>query len=374
MVLIESLDQGKELDSRQKRAGMNIQKTNQKMNSQVEEYGNWISFITYNNACSRSNSLIIMEGNMKTFFSIVGALALLFASGTLLASGDSKETSSRAWLGVSVQDVTADQAKELGLKKPEGAYVNDVVKKSPAETAGIQKSDVIVEFNGRQIYDADGLVSAVKKTEVGAKVKVIVVRKGERKDLLATIGKHKRRMNFAFTPPDFPHQIRVFKGPSLGMDLIPLSPQLGRYFETPEGKGLLVERVEEGSTAEKAGFMAGDVITKVNDKRVSKVHEFRSELAEYQEGDKVDIEIIRKGSRKTLTVEIEDADEEGFDFSIGEFDLPDRINVDVPRFDFNFDELRAQLDKLRKELDKLKKKIEEKIDQRLIRGEFMPET
>lgn len=284
------------------------------------------------------------------------------------------ETSSRSWLGVSVKDVTADHAKELGLKKAEGAYVSDVIKKSPADSAGIKEGDVVVEFNGRQIYDADGLVSAVRKTDVGTKVNLKVIRKGERKDLQATIGKPNRRMSYAFAPHDLPHNIRVFKGPRLGMSLIPLNPQLGKYFEAPDGKGLLIEKVEEGSAAEKAGFMAGDVVTKVGKKQVEKVHEFRSELAEYEEGDKVDVEIIRKGSRKTLTVEIEEVDEEGFDFSIGEIDVPE-FEVEIPEvenlrhFDFNLDELRPELERLQRELDRLKERIGERLKQRIIREE-----
>lgn len=310
---------------------------------------------------------------MRPLVSIALAMALLLSGELYGSTGGGKVVEvrkggsfSRSWFGVSVKDLTEKQAKELGLPKAEGAYVDDVVKKSPAEAAGVQEGDVIVEFGGRQIYDADGLVSAVRKTEVGAKVSLTVLRKGERKNLHATIGKMPRkRMSIVFTPRDIPHLVHIEKGPSLGMRVIPLNPQLGKFFEVPDGKGLLVEEVKQGSSAEKAGFMAGDVITKIGDKRVGKVSEFRSELAEYEEGDKITVEIFRKGSRKTLTVEVEETEDEEFEFSIGRLDVPG-MNIDLPEFDFKFDELRPELERLQRELDMLKERIEKGIHERLV--------
>jgi len=180
-------------------------------------------------------------------------------------------------------------------------------------------------------------------------------------------------MSFSFMPHDMPRAVRIEKRPTLGMSVIPLNPQLAKYFDVPDGKGLLVEEVKEGSAAEKAGFMAGDVIMKIGDKRVAKVHEFRSELAEYEEGDKVSVEILRKGSRKTLTVEIEETEEEEFEFSIKGFEVP-RMHIDLPEFDFQFDDLRPEFERLQRELDRLKERIEERFNRRLIREERIPET
>jgi serine protease Do len=281
---------------------------------------------------------------------------------------------SKAWLGVAVEDVSADRSKELGMKKTEGAYVKEVIKKSPADSAGIREGDVIVEFAGRTIYDADGLVSAVRKTEVGTKAKITVLRKGVRKEMAATIQKPpKRKKSMALVPPGISKSIHVFRGLApIGLTLRPLNEQLGKYFDVPEGKGLLVERVEEGSGAEKAGFMAGDVILRVGETSVSKVHEFRTELAKKEDGEKVSVEVLRKGSKRTLTVEVEKSDNmEGYEFHMGDSPMPERfdINIDMPEWEeFNFDEIRPELDRLRREIDRLKIKIEEKTIQRIMRN------
>ena len=85
----------------------------------------------------------------------------------------------------------------------------------------------------------------------------------------------------------------------MGLGLMELNPQLGKYFEAPEGKGVLVESVKEGSAAEKAGFRAGDVILKIGDKNVEKIRDVHKQLSKYEEGDKANFEILRKGTRMT---------------------------------------------------------------------------
>ena len=228
---------------------------------------------------------------MKTKLPIL--LTTLFLVGlTLGVSGDAfgqrqveiirnLKGASGPWLGVYLQDVTPKLAKKENLKSEEGAYVSKVMKKSPADSAGIQKGDVIVDFNGRQIYDADDLVRAVRKAEVDTKAKVVVMRGGEKKELFVTLKKYPRQgLARAFLPMDLPHRVMTLRGTgTIGLALMELNPQLGRYFEAPEGKGVLVESVEEGSTAEKAGFKAGDVILKIGVRNVAEIGAVHKQLS-----------------------------------------------------------------------------------------------
>lgn len=217
----------------------------------------------------------------------------------------------RAWLGVSVQDLTPKLARTMGLKITEGALVTDVVEKSPADSAGIQEKDVIVEFAGRMIYDASDLVKAVERQEPGTRVELTIVRKNERKKLSATLGKRPRRMDermfgFSVRPP----RIQIFRsGEILGMELMELNDQLAEYFQVPEGDGVLIKRVEKNSEADKAGLKAGDVILSVGGKRVNDIDDVNRALRRYEEGDKVEIEVLRKGTKKTVTVVIENEED-----------------------------------------------------------------
>lgn len=86
------------------------------------------------------------------------------------------DQSVRPWIGVQVRTVDQEAARFLGLARAEGALVTGVVANSPAREAGLRQWDVIVEFNGGKISNADELVAAIKNTQVGQKVKVLVVR------------------------------------------------------------------------------------------------------------------------------------------------------------------------------------------------------
>ncbi len=291
------------------------------------------------------------------------------AHARVMMSQTDKQTR-RPWLGVYLRDVTPEFAKKENLKTEEGTYVTRVVRRSPADSAGIKKGDVIVEFNGRQIYDSDDLIRSVRRAEVGSKGKIVVMRGSEKKELQVTLRRYPRRLRSrAFTFPSIPHRIMIFRGTGTqGLSLMDLTPQLGRYFEAPDGKGVLVESVEEGSAAETAGFKAGDVILRIGDTKVENLQDVREELSEFEEGEKVNVEILRKGSRMTLSLEIEESEGPselefffGGDWPPGP---PDDIHIEFDQpgkdhwFDFRIPDPKPQLEKLLIDLDQIRKKLE----------------
>jgi membrane-associated protease RseP (regulator of RpoE activity) len=235
-----------------------------------------------------------------------------------------RESSRRAWLGVAVQDLTPRLARSMDLRITEGALVSEVVKNSPADSAGIKEKDIIVEFAGRLIYDADDLLTTMQKQDPGTRVELTVVRKGEKKKIRLTLGKRPRRLEarvvprlgefeFHLRPPRIDGSLHLpgIGQPRqvLGLELMELNDQLAEYFQVPEGDGVLIKYVEKNSAAEKAGLKAGDIILSVGKKRVNDVGDVDRALRRYTEGDKVEIEILRKGSKKTVTVEIQEDDD-----------------------------------------------------------------
>ena len=91
----------------------------------------------------------------------------------------------RGRLGVSVRDVSKKLADKMKLKAASGAYVSDVEGESPAEEAGILEGDVIVKFGTKEIGDSDDLIRAVRKSEPGEEVTIVVNRGGDSKTLKA---------------------------------------------------------------------------------------------------------------------------------------------------------------------------------------------
>ena len=280
--------------------------------------------------------------------------------------------SQKGWLGVSIQDITTHLKRSMDLKTTEGALVSNVVDDSPADSAGIKEDDVIVQFDGKDIGEASNLQEAVAKTKPGTKVSITLVRKGEKKTLQVTIGKYPRSERFSIAIPRVPRALEIMgEGYRVqGLTLRTLSDQLAQYFELPDGKGVLVWEVEKDSPADKAGIKAGDVITQVASKRVKEVRDVSRALGAFDEGEKVNVEVIRKGARKSLSMEVAEAEDfHGFNFRFDgprfnrdfrEFHfngVPD-IDIDVPRIEI--EHIRPDLDGLRIEMDHLRDQLRDR--------------
>ncbi|WP_167482010.1 S1C family serine protease [Leptospira andrefontaineae] len=85
----------------------------------------------------------------------------------------------RARLGVALDDLTEETAKELKLSGPEGAFVRQVQNGSAAAEAGIDVEDVILEIDGTKIKTANDVVSKIRASKVGQRVSIVVFRKGQ---------------------------------------------------------------------------------------------------------------------------------------------------------------------------------------------------
>jgi predicted metalloprotease with PDZ domain len=263
---------------------------------------------------------------MNTFYHGMTRAVILAIATTVLVLGalagepqekKAEKAKGPAWLGVMVADVTKSLATDENLKTETGALVRDVVRESPAEAAGVKEGDVIVAFAGKEIQDASDLTRAVQKNAPGAKASITVLRDGTKKELSVTLGTPKADERFAVgvpLPPKAPlpqkNVFRFFVGQgTLGLEVMTLNEQLGSYFGAPDGEGVLVTSVEKDSPADKAGFKAGDVIIRVGRKTIEEVEEIHRALRKVKVGDKVEVEVVRKGDRKTLSVTKEESPE-----------------------------------------------------------------
>ncbi|MBM2841452.1 MAG: hypothetical protein HW412_1980 [Bacteroidetes bacterium] len=324
---------------------------------------------------------------MKTAF-ILGAFVLpLLFGGTACGHGRNdrgvivhvKSPDERSgYLGVSIQDMTRRLARSMDVKTDEGALVNDVTEDSPADKAGIKDEDIIVEVDGQKITDADELREVVRKIKPDTKVNVVVMRKDEKKTLPATIGETPRSRSYSYSfthpmtpraprPPRGPMNLRIFRSSAfLGMELTELNKQLGKYFEAPDGKGVLVNEVEEDSKAGKSGFLAGDVITKIGKESIEDVRDVEHALRDYKEGEKAEVEIIRKGSKKTLSFEVPDMDRRHRFFgSEGHEEFLDDFDIDIDPPDVEWEEqdhgsFKRDLKQLEQELRELGREVQTK--------------
>jgi serine protease Do len=176
----------------------------------------------------------------------------------------------RGWLGVSIQRVTPEIAESLGIDKSRGALVANVMEGSPAAEAGIKTGDVIVEYNGNKIEDANQLPILVARTDVGDTVDVDLLR--DKKQISATvkIGEMKDREVVASAPQ---------KG-KLGLTVQNITPQLAEGLGLKRANGVVITSVQPQSTASEAGLRRGDVILEVNRKQIANVDSFQTTVNE----------------------------------------------------------------------------------------------
>jgi serine protease Do len=185
----------------------------------------------------------------------------------------------RGWLGVQVQPVTQAIADSLGLKKTEGAIVDNAQEGSPAARAGIQAGDIITAVNGTPIKDARDLARTIGTLSPNTPVKLDIIRQGEARALTVTLAQMPNERQ-ASTGPETPTPHGV---PNLGLTVAPAAASgAGRT-------GVVITAVDPEGPAAEAGFEAGDVILDVGGKPVANAGDVARALREAQAQGKHDV-------------------------------------------------------------------------------------
>jgi len=183
----------------------------------------------------------------------------------------------RGWLGVSIQELTPELAKSFALKEKKGALVAQVVSGSPAEKAGIEQGDVIVEFDGKEVSDSKDLPRMVASTPVGKAATIKLLRNGKVLDLQVKVGEIEEKVEITKAPS---HK-------SLGITVQNLTPEIAKGLGLKKDTGVVVTGVEPGSAAANAGIQTGDVIREVNRKPIKDVNDFVQKIEKVKDQDNI---------------------------------------------------------------------------------------
>ncbi len=238
---------------------------------------NYVPFIQTDAAVNPGNSggpLINMRGEVVGINSQIvsrsgGYMGLSFAIPIDVAMNTAEQIKvngkvSRGRLGVSIQEVDAELAESFGLKKAGGALVSEVEPGSPAEKAGVETSDIIMQYDGKPIENSFDLPRLVGATKPGSAVRIAVWRKGEMRELTVKVGE------MANSKADSGDK----KTEMAGLTVTPLNPDQKRQLGIQSG--VLVD--EARGTAARAGIQPGDVIMAVGNAAVNNARELARAL------------------------------------------------------------------------------------------------
>jgi serine protease Do len=179
----------------------------------------------------------------------------------------------RGYMGVYIQDVTPDIAKQFNLKETRGALIGDVSADTPGARAGLKRGDVILGLNGQEVSGANQLRLNISQTPPGSTVKLKVWRDGKTQDMNLTLGELPEKAEKASMGEES-------GGALVGVDVQDLTPEIAQQLNLRAAThGVVVSSVDQSSPAAAQGLRQGDVIQEVNHKPVTNVDEFNRGLA-----------------------------------------------------------------------------------------------
>lgn len=271
---------------------------------------NYVPFIQTDVAINPGNSggpLFNLKGevigvNSQIYSRTGGFMGLSFAipiDDALNVVEQLKSTGSvaRGWLGVTIQEVSRDLAESFGLDKPKGALIAGVLDGGPADKSGLKVGDVIVKFNGKRVIRSSALPPMVGRVKVGEKVPVVIYREGKRRNLSVRVGALDGQ-----TASAGPNQANTAGDNLLGLFIREPEDGERQQLNVPDG-GVIVTSLSTGVALD-SGINKGDIITHVNNRKITTVAQFKSLVGSFPSGKVVPFLIARSYGREFIAVRI----------------------------------------------------------------------
>ncbi len=198
----------------------------------------------------------------------------------------------RPWLGVKIGDITPALAEALNLKSQNGAFVQSVVDKSPADKAGIKEKDVIVKIDDQKIENSFQLKNIIGSKNPGDKVSLTIIRNGKTIKLDVKLEEMNKDEVLASDSDAIKPEIIE----QLGIKVSNITPSLKqRYGLENDEKGVVIINVDPRSIGASTGLREGDVIKEIGNMEIKNIKDYRRAIAKLKKG-KAYIFLIKRGS------------------------------------------------------------------------------
>lgn len=231
-------------------------------------------------------------------------------------------TPSGSYLGVMMQEVDSERAKALKLREEAGVEITRVEPDSPAEKAGLKVADVVLQYNDQHVEGMEQFSRIVRETPAGREVRLEIVRNAISQTIIVKLAARPAARVLSVTGgvpmapfehlelqiPDMPRSLISWRSSVLGIEAESLDGQLAQFFGVKDG--VLVRSVAKGSSAEKGGVRAGDVVLKVDDSKVATPAEISARIRAHGKTTPltISLQVMREHHEMTLSISVDDLD------------------------------------------------------------------
>jgi serine protease Do len=198
----------------------------------------------------------------------------------------------RSWIGIKIQGLTPELAQSYGLDDTQGVLVADVVKGGPGALAGLRDGDVILEFDGKKLHRSSDLPLYASMTGVGRTVPVVIWRDRGNKTLSVKLEAFPDEENVAAAGSG-----KSEDGSAVGLALVDLTPELASQLGVESRRGAVVESIEGGSAAEKAGLERGDLLLSIDGRDVESSRDAAQKIKAAKSGQVLRLRVERAQAR-----------------------------------------------------------------------------
>jgi serine protease Do len=209
----------------------------------------------------------------------------------------------RSWLGVYIQDVTPEIAKQFNLTEAKGVLVGDVIKNSPAEEVGIKTGDIIMKVNDEEVNSPEELQDKIRDVEIGKNADIEVMRDGKTINFIVEIVEMPTvEVEGSESPKE-----KVFSVQT-GIQVEPVTSEIAKEMGLSWVKGLVITEVVVGSSADDMGLQQGDIVLEANRTEVSSIEEWEKVINKLEPGDTLLLLVFRNQHTYYVPIKVEKID------------------------------------------------------------------
>jgi len=212
----------------------------------------------------------------------------------------------RAYLGVSIVDLDAESAQKLGVPLDAGVVVAAVGPDSPAKQAGLQEGDVVVSFDGRRITTTSDLQELVERSPADSSHELKIIREGKPSTISVLVKSMPEDFEVAMQRNRFGGRMgtsEFYRHQQLGITVIEMTEAFAAQLGYEGLAGALIMHVDLGRIAAQAGLREGMLITRVGDKDIKSVAEFKEAIEKESLERGITLQVRSHRGTKTVTLQ-----------------------------------------------------------------------